>query len=159
MEYTTNDAWTAYESGNYNKAKEIWKIILDTNNSDEAQSGYCYTLCSLKEFDEARMIYQGLRAKTNDHLYLHQLCMVEREAQNYDKAMDYIKREAKLINESDSLMFAANLYEQAKISELMGDIDIALEIAIKCDEISLKCDDLIMKACSKRLLGDVEFHS
>ncbi|MCK5072727.1 MAG: GNAT family N-acetyltransferase [Bacteriovoracaceae bacterium] len=155
MRESIKKAWLLFESGKFQEAKAEWELVLAKNASDENLSSYCYTLCSLKEFEQARDIYHKLWDKTENHRYLHQLCMVEREAGNLDLAMDYINRETKLIDTSDALANSANLYEKGKLLELKGEIDLALEQALKCDSVAMKCDDLTMKACAKRLLGDI----
>lgn len=155
MSNKANKAWALYEQGEHLKAQALWEEITHACPSDENLSLYCYTLCALHEFERARNIYTELWERTKYHRYLHQLAMVEREAGNYKKALDYILKEATLIKTDDVLDRSANLYEQCKINQLLGNINKALELAHKCDELSQCTTDLIMKGCAKRLLGDI----
>lgn len=155
MDQIVKDAWQAFEDKDYSKAKKLWQSAIDSNPEDGVLSGHCYTLCALKDFDEARRIYNSLWYKTNSHIYLHQLCMVEREAGNYEQALSFIQREAKVLDKDNDLAVAANLYEQGKLKQLMGMMDHALAIAQECEMKASKCDDLIMKACASRLLDEI----
>ncbi len=44
MEKIVQDAWKAFESKDYAKAKELWLSAIDHNPEDGVLSGYCYTL-------------------------------------------------------------------------------------------------------------------
>lgn len=161
--YTESDAWDAMDNYRPEHALKIWNsLILESENKDEIdnfKSNSCYALLGLNRIDEAREIYIELFNKHKNHQYAHQLCMVEREAKNYKKALKYLEIEKGLISQNDILAKSANLYEYGKINELMGEFSIAMDYAQKCIKESLKCDDLIMLACANRLLGDIYSHS
>jgi len=149
------DAWELFEAKEFDKAKFAWDEIIKDESIPENYSGLAYTLTALKEFEEARSIYQRLWSEEKSHIWLHQLCMVEREAGQYEKAFEFIDREYSLISSDNIVAIAANLYERGKLFQLLGEIQKSLHVANECWEYSKKCDDLIMKGCSQRLLGDV----
>ena len=126
---------------------------------DRLLSAYCYPLTALKCYVKARRIYVGLFRKYQDHKYLHQVGMVEREAGNYGKALKIYKTERRMIKKTDALALAANLYELGKNSELMGRQVQAEKYTKDCVIASMRCRDLVMKGCAFRLAGDVEAHS
>lgn len=160
MEYDEKDAWKEYESKSYKNAEKIWLKLIENSDSEEDKNnkllGYGYTLVGLNKFDKAREIYNNLYEKTKHHIYLHQLGMIERENNNYFKALEYIEREEKLIDKNNNLSVSVNLYEKAKINELLGNLELANKIAKKCLLKSLKTEDKISQACAYRLIGDIK---
>lgn len=118
--------------------------------------GYGYTLVSLNKFDKAQEIYSNLYETTKSHIYLHQLAMVERERNNYLEALKYIELEENLIDKNDNLAISVNLYEKAKLNELLSNLELADEIAKECLLKSLKTEDKISQACAYRLIGDIK---
>jgi len=153
------DAWDAIDNFQPDKALEIWRTLMSKENNqdkkDSLKSNSCYALLELNRIDEARKIYLELFEKYQTHKYLHQLCMVERKANNYNKALYYLNLEKEMISPDNTLALSANLYEFAKLNELIGNIDKALKLSKDCLSLSLTCDDDIMLACANRLLGDV----
>ena len=152
-------AWEALESNHPQKALKIWLDLIQAENrqleKDNLKSNSCYALLALGQVDQAREIYLELFNKHKTHKYAHQLCMVERESENFDKAIEYLELEKKLIPDSDSLSLSANLYEFGKVNQLLGNHEDSLEYALQSMTEAQKCSDLIMKACAHRLMGDV----
>lgn len=159
MKYTEEDAWQAMDNYRPQDALNVWTRLIDSETNPEKalslRSNSGYALLGLGQFEEARDLYKELFEETNSHRFLHQLCMVERDAENYDQALTYLNQERDLINKDDNFAIAINLYEFGKVNELQGNYEEALEYANKCHETSLKCDDLILLACANRLLGDI----
>lgn len=148
-------AWELYESKKYEEAKKAWCELLREDFSPSNRSGYAYTLIAMAEYGEAREICRRLWIETSSHVYVHQLIKVEREAGNFKEAMKYARFEETVLPKDDPLAYAANLYEQGKLKELLGELDNAFKLALHCWEYSAKSKDVAMKACSKRLLGDI----
>ncbi len=163
MKIDESKAWEAMNNYDPQKALDIWGELISREDNEERKAEYmshsCYALLALNRIDDARKIYQELFQKSNSHVYAHQLCMVEREAGNYERALEYLAIEQSLIDEDNILAVAANLYELGKVNELMKNFEEALDFSMECLELSLQCDDLVMLACANRLLGDVYAYS
>ena len=159
---TEGAAWQAYENKDYTLAEQIWAQLInnekDTVVHERYLSHYCYTLVALKKFENAREIYQSLYQKKKNHIYAHQLAMVEREAGNYEAALAYLRVEETLIESKDHLSISANNYEYGKIKELQGNIKDALFFANECQSHAQLTDDLVLHACAYRLYGDIYSH-
>ena len=161
-------AWQAYDNKEYAKADQIWTELLaselDETRRYDLFHGYAYTLCALRKFDLARLIYEHLYLVRENHIYLHQLAMVERERGDYALAFAHIESEAAMIEEGKtelpvSLALAANYYEQAKILELMKKLPEAQKLAEASFHYACENPDEMVLACSLRLLGDLSMHS
>lgn len=158
-------AWEAFEGENYELAERMWTQLIeeasDTGKKDNLLNSYCYTLCKLGKFEMAHLIYENLFHKKGDHIYLHQLGMVERERGNFLKALDYILKERDLVLSGKTslprdLALGAGCYEIGKLYELLGRKDEAFQAAAECLEYAMRGDDQIMLACAFRLWGDLE---
>ena len=158
-------AWEAFENQNYSLAESLWVELIenesDPNRKDDLLSGYGYTLCNLGKYEIAHLIYESLYRKTSDHIYLHQLAMVERERGRFSKALNYILEEKEMILEGKTslpleLALGANSYESGKLRQLLGALDEAFNAANECLYFAMNADDKIMLACAFRLLGDIE---
>lgn len=155
-------AWKYMDQRQPAKALNVWNELIaraEGEGRDNLESNSCYALIALNRIEEARSIYLRLYDKHRNHRYAHQLCMVEREAGGYEKALEWLNIEKQLIDTDDILSIAANTYEYGKINELMGNYNQAEKYAEECMSLSLKQSDLIMLACANRLLGDVRRHS
>jgi tetratricopeptide (TPR) repeat protein len=156
---TKENAWKAYDQQDFNLAAKLWKQLIKTASNemerDSFRYGYGYTLVRLKRFEEARAIYQRFYEKTNSHIFIHQIGMVEREAGNYVRAAELFKQEQAMLATEDNLAIAANLYEQALIESLIGEPSLALDLANHCLVVSMTTEDKIMHGCAYRLLGDL----
>jgi len=153
-------AWSLYEAKRYAESARVWEGLLqstpsDCNERSRLLNGYVYALVGLKRFDEARKIHRDLFEKHRNHIDLHQLAFVEREAGDYHLALKYIHDERLLIAPDAWSYLGANSYERGKLSELLGELDRALGFAKQCEEESKRSSDLVLQACSMRLLGDI----
>ena len=160
-------AWQAYDNKEYAKADQIWTELLASERDETRRydlfHGYAYTLCALRKFDLARLIYEHLYLVRENHIYLHQLGMVERERGDYALAFAHIESEAAMIEEGKTdlplpLALAANYYEQAKILELMKKIPEA-KLAEASFHFACENPDEMVLGCSLRLLGDIALRS
>jgi tetratricopeptide (TPR) repeat protein len=156
---TKENAWKAYDQQDFDLAAKLWKQLIKTASNDMERNSfrydYGYTLVRLKRFEEARIIYQQFYEKTSSHIFIHQLGMVEREAGNYVRAAELFKQEQAMLATEDNLAIAANLYEQALIESLIGEPNLALDLANHCLVVSMTTEDQIMHGCAYRLLGDL----
>jgi tetratricopeptide (TPR) repeat protein len=153
-------AWSLYEAKQYAEAAQIWENLLQstpTNSGEHTKlmNGYVYALVGMKRFDEARKIHRDSYEKFKDHIDLHQLAFVEREAGDYEQALKHIHDERGLISAEEWTYLGANSYELGKLNELLGNLDLALEFSKQCEEESKRSSDLVLKACAQRLLGDI----
>ncbi len=143
----------------FTAAVEIWEDLIASSSSeaerDSLRNQYCYVLVSWKRFDMAREIYEQLYDETGNHIYVHQLGMVEREAGKYLQAVALFRQEDAMLSDDDNLSKAANLYEQGLLASLIGNHDSALKLAYRCLDLSVKADDSVMHGCALRLLGDL----
>lgn len=162
MERPDQEAWTLLESGNPKKAEQVWrKLIVETAGADTRntmRSNLGYALVAQEKFDEATQLYRDLWDETQSPIYLHQLAMVARERKDYFLAQYYLEQERTHIPPDETLYLAANLYEFGKICELREDYEVALQYALECQTLAFQTNDPVMKACAKRLLGDVWRH-
>jgi len=159
---TEDKAWEALDRKDYPAAADLWEQLIGAASNevecDAFKNGYGYALIGLKRFDDARAIYLHLYKKTQSHIYIHQLGMVERESGEYDRAATIFKQEQSMLTAEDNLAVAANLYEQGLVESLVGNMASALEHANRCLVVSLDTEDKIMHGCAYRLLGDLWRH-
>lgn len=155
-------AWQLMNQNQPESALMVWNDLIGNAKGEERdnfESNSCYALIALNRENEAREIYMRLFAKSYNHRYAHQLCMVERKVGNFEKAIEWLEVEEKLISSNDTLALAANIYEYGKVNELIGNRSEAERYAEVCIELSMRQNDLIMLACANRLMGDVIRHS
>lgn len=158
-DYTLLEAWTAYESGDYELATKIWNLLIERTSDPETRQshllGYTYVLVAQKEFEKSREILKQLYTETNDHVYLHQLAMVERESGNYDEALDYLQQERVKLAADNAFGRASNAYEMSLIAFKQEDTEAArqhLELGLADAK---KSSDPMMEGCLLRLQGDM----
>lgn len=92
------------------------------------------------------------------HIALHQLAMVEREEEHFQKAYDLIMVEAEIITDhfpDDLLKKSVNLYEQGYLQFKLGNICLAEELLQTTLNLALQTDELINHACAYRALAEV----
>lgn len=96
-----------------------------------------------------------------NHVALHQLAYIEREAKEYTAALDYIKAEQDMITQIPfdadelALVKAVSGYEFAYLHYLLGDQVIAEREMRRALDLALKTDDQVAKACAYRGMGEV----
>ncbi|MGG0669730.1 tetratricopeptide repeat protein [Lederbergia citrisecunda] len=165
-----NLAFELFESNQFIEAEEVYQECL--NRIDPSSSKYQaalhwmgYVKSELKKFDEARSIYFELReiAKSCLHLQdeiiaIHQLGMVERMAQNYDKALEIFDEEVTLLRSSHPnwhVGFAANYYEQGYILLKKNNLFEAENLMNESLRYAEQSNDQIALGCSLRGLGEI----
>ena len=158
MEMTPQAAWAAYEQKNFETSEKIWLHILeqecDSERRNEYLAQYACVLVALERFEEARTLYRGLFSEKQDHRYLHQLSIIEREAAHLEEALHWLKLEQEILPLNDPSALAANLCEFARVHGLQGKPNLCRKYAEEAFHTSVRAEDTIVQAYSLRLLGD-----
>ena len=150
-------AWQAFEEGRLEDSEREWSRLIagaEGRRRDSYRRSYGYLLVSQGRFEEARNLYRGLFEQHGNHEDLHQVGMVEREAGRLTAALEVFGREAALIEETNALGRAANLFELALVHHLLGDHHASAGIFEECLEAAEASEDPIMLAAAYRLKGD-----
>lgn len=165
-----NGAFELFENNQLIEAEGIYQeclSLIDTrsNKYEAALHWLGYVKSELKKFDEARSIYDELRgiAKSNlnfqdELIAIHQLGMVERMAENYDKAQELFNEELELLrirHPNWHIGFAANYYEQGYIllkKNKLFEAENLMNESLRYAELS---NDQIALGCSQRGLGEI----
>lgn len=165
-----NRAFELFESKQLIEAEEIYKECLSlmdtsTNKYEAALHWLGYVKSELKKFEDARSIYLELReiAKSSLNLQdeiiaIHQLGMVERMAENYDKAQELFDEELTLLRSSNPnwyVGFAANFYEQGFILFKKNNLFEAEKLMYQSLRYAEQSNDQIALGCSLRGLGEI----
>ena len=111
-----------------------------------------------KENMTEEQLQKAWQALEEQHIGLHQLAMVEREEEHFQKAYDLIMTEAAIIIEhfpDDVLKKSVNLYEQGYLQFKLGNIHLAEELLQETLNLALQTDDLVNHACAYRALAEV----
>lgn len=155
---TPEQAWLAFETKNFDESAKIWTELIATTADALTKARYesdsCYVLCAMKRFDEAREIYSRLHKQFGGTLYLHQLGMVEREAGNFQAALELFAQESDVLPE-DMLQRAANRYELGICYLKLKRMTEAERFASECLDLSQKTGDAVMLGCAYRLAADL----
>ena len=156
-------AWEALFDGQYHLAKQlVYQIEQDNYSTLNLKA---YIALEEKDFALARQFLKDYYAQAvseknleEQHIGLHQLAMVEREEEHFQKAYDLIMTEAAIIIEhfpDDVLKKSVNLYEQGYLQFKLGNICLAEELLQATLNLALQTDDLINHACAYRALAEV----
>ena len=134
------------------------------SNEIQLRFVYGYPLSALGLVDKAVDNYEklgelGKKSKNLEIVVqaLHQIGMVYREAEQYNKAISYFEKEQNMIHKhfiDNHLFLAANLYEIGYTLLLDGHVEVAYSFLVDSLTESEKSKDLIMKACAERGLGE-----
>ena len=156
-------AWQALFDGQYQLAKQLVSQIDQDNYS--TLNLKAYIALEEKDFALARQFLKDYYAQAvseknleEQHIGLHQLAMVEREEEHFQKAYDLIMTEAEIITDhfpDDLLKKSVNLYEQGYLQFKLGNICLAEELLQATLNLALQTDDLINHACAYRALAEV----
>lgn len=156
-------AWQALFDGQYQLAKQLVSQIDQDNYS--TLNLKAYIALEEKDFALARQFLKDYYAQAvseknleEQHIGLHQLAMVEREEEHFQKAYDLIMVEAEIITDhfsDDLLKKSVNLYEQGYLQFKLGNICLAEELLQATLNLALQTDDLINHACAYRALAEV----
>ncbi|WP_247947838.1 tetratricopeptide repeat protein [Streptococcus constellatus] len=156
-------AWQALFDGQYHLAKQlVYQIEQDNYSTLNLKA---YIALEEKDFALARQFLKDYYAQAvseknleEQHIGLHQLAMVEREEEHFQKAYDLIMTEAAIIIEhfpGDVLKKSVNLYEQGYLQFKLGNIHLAEELLQETLNLALQTDDLVNHACAYRALAEV----
>lgn len=155
--------WQALFDGQYQLAKQLVSQIEQDNYS--TLNLKAYIALEEKNFALARQFLKDYYAQAmseknleEQHIGLHQLAMVEREEEHFQKAYDLIMTEAAIITEhfpDDVLKKSVNLYEQGYLQFKLGNIHLAEELLQETLNLALQTDDLVNHACAYRALAEV----
>lgn len=88
--------WMYMDQHQPTEALNVWNELIaraDGEDRDNLESNSCYAVIALYRIEEARSIYLRLYEKHRNHRYAHQLCMVERESGDYEKAIEWLNVE------------------------------------------------------------------
>ncbi len=149
-------AWTAFEQGDYAQAEALFGTLPDPDSA----FGLGYVLAFTGRFDEARHIYAELRMQAREtpleHIYLHQLGMVERMAGDWAAALARFEEESELIAGlgNPPLPVSANAYELGTIWQALGELEKARAFFEQAVDAGRTSGDLIALGCAERGLGD-----
>ncbi len=161
-------AWKMYDEGRYAASEALYEESLHESGAKARSSvmmGLVYVKCALKKFDEARVYGHTLLKIAEEgneldlHIALHQNGMIERMAENYDRALQIFLKEAQIIHRDypdDSMRIAANLYEQAYVLHRQFLHEKALTLMERSLQHALKSADPTTIACSYRGMGEIE---
>ena len=156
-------AWQALFDGQYHLAKQlVYQIEQDYYSTLNLKA---YIALEEKDFALARQFLKDYYAQAvseknleEQHIGLHQLAMVEREEEHFQKAYDLIMTEATIITEhfpDDVLKKSVNLYEQGYLQFKLENIHLAEELLQETLNLALQTDDLVNHACAYRALAEV----
>ena len=156
-------AWQALFDGQYHLAKQlVYQIEQDNYSTLNLKA---YIALEEKDFALARQFLKDYYAQAvseknleEQHIGLHQLAMVEREEEHFQKAYDLIMTEAAIITEhfpDDLLKKSVNLYEQGYLQFKLENIHLAEELLQETLNLALQTDDLVNHACAYRALAEV----
>ena len=149
-------AWQALFDGQYQLAKQLVSQIDQDNYSTLNLKAYIALARQfLKDYYAQAVSEKNLEKQ---HIGLHQLAMVEREEEHFQKAYDLIMVEAEIITDhfpDDLLKKSVNLYEQGYLQFKLGNICLAEELLQATLNLALQTNDLINHACAYRALAEV----
>lgn len=156
-------AWQALFDGQYHLAKQlVYQIEQDNYSTLNLKA---YIALEEKDFALARQFLKDYYAQAvseknleEQHIGLHQLAIVEREEEHFQKAYDLIMTEATIITEhfpDDVLKKSVNLYEQGYLQFKLENIHLAEELLQETLNLALQTDDLVNHACAYRALAEV----
>lgn len=171
IESLLNKAFISFDQKNYIEAEKLYcKVLISAKDRfnelyKQALYGLGFTKTLSKQYKKARECYFKLLSyaieeenKEDESILYHQLCMVEREAGNYDIALQYLKKEYDLILKvfkDKNMYLSANYYENGYINLLKGDCNKAKVLLEKSLYYAEKSEDKVCIACAFRGLGEV----
>ncbi|MGT2754033.1 hypothetical protein [Streptococcus ovis] len=166
--------FTTLEEGRLEEADEILKESYELLESDDKNSLFWlnnnHIYLSIKKcvFQEARefgneniRLSEELDNLELKHIALHQLAYIEREAKQYQQALDYIIQEKEIIEQlalagnDVTLDKAVATYEYAYLNFLLGNKAVAekeMQFSLK---LALQTEDKVAHACAYRGLGEI----
>ena len=161
-------AWEKFDAGDFLGAEALYLACLQQTSASDAERysavlmGLVYTESFLEKYDEARQygrrLLDAAKNAADQHVALHQLGMVERMAGNLSDALQLFLEEERVIQASfsnDDLRLSVNLYEQAYVAFLMGELAKAESIMLASRDRAAAARDDMCLGCAFRGLGEI----
>ncbi|HFI0083246.1 hypothetical protein ACHBGV_09045 [Streptococcus sp. A34] len=127
-----------------------------------------YLAIAEKEMDLAKELAQANLVLAREHsqaeefflrelqpVALRQVADVEREAGNYQQALEFLEEEASLLFEDNESQLVGNTYEQAYLHFLMGDMELAEQEMRKVLKEAARIEFPYLEASANRVLGEI----
>lgn len=157
------DVWRAINEGRNTQARSLLEADLALLASDSGQMALGYALARDGRFDEAREVYANLRAdhmgKPLEHIFVHQLGMVERLAGDHRAALRLFEEERALIaglpEDERAFKRAVNGYELGVNRLVLDELGEAREALANALTEAQEADDPMTLGCVHRALGDL----
>lgn len=163
-----SEAWSLFDQKKYADSRAIYNKCYSMLDKEDIAfecsilMGLIYVESFSENFDKARDYAKKLigMAQSNEdrHIYLHQLGMVERMAQNYDTALDIFVDEEGIIHDQfpdDYNSLSANLYEQGYVMLKKGMPDEAKSLMERSISFAEKSGDPMCEGCAYRGMGEI----
>lgn len=166
--------FAALEEGRLEEADKLLKESYDLLEQEDrsglfwTNNNHIYLSVKKCEFQEAREFgIKNIKLSEEfgdlelEHIALHQLAYIEREAQQYQSALEYILQENEIIaqlalaGEDVTLDKAVAGYEYAYLYFLMGNKEVAEKEMNLALELALQTEDKVAHACAYRGLGEI----
>ena len=150
-------AWAAFERGDFAGAEVLFRSL----PAGEGDLGLGYVLAASGRYGEARRLYTRRRADAagnlaREHVFLHQLGMVERMAGELRAALRCFQQEATLITAlgEPPLAVCTNAYELGTVWQELGEPQRARTHFEQALSAGRACGDFTALGCAERGLGD-----
>ncbi len=163
-----SEAWSLFDNKRYDDSRAVYNECYSMLDKDDVSlessilMGLIYVESFSENFDKAREYANKLvgMAQSNEdrHIYLHQLGMVERMAQNYDTALSIFCDEESIILEyfpDDYGSLSANMYEQGYVMLKKGMLDEAVSLMDRAISFAVKSEDPMCEGCAHRGMGEI----
>lgn len=166
--------FTALEEGRLEVADEILKGSYDLLATEDRSGLFwlnnnrIYLSVKKCDFQEAREFGNKNLDLSDEldnfelkHIALHQFAYIEREAKQYQLALEYIFQEKEIIEQlalagnDVTLDEAVAGYEYAYLYFLMGEKEVAEKEMKLALELALQTEDKVAQACAYRGLGEI----
>ena len=163
-----SEAWSLFDNKRYDDSRAVYNECYSMLDKDDVLlessilMGLIYVESFSENFDKAREYANKLvgMAQSNEdrHIYLHQLGMVERMAQNYDTALSIFCDEESIILEyfpDDYGSLSANMYEQGYVMSKKGICDEATRLMDRAISFAEKSEVPMCEGCAYRGMGEI----
>lgn len=156
------EVWAAIDEGRNAEARALLEADPALLASDAGQMALGYALAHDGLFAEAQAVYAGLRAvhagQPGEHIFVHQLGMVERLAGDHHVALELFGQEWELIEalppQERPFKRAVNGYELGVCRLALGEVEAARAALAAALTEAQEADDPMTLGCVHRALGD-----
>ncbi|MBB5233031.1 hypothetical protein [Deinococcus budaensis] len=157
------EVWDAINGGDNARARALLEADPALLASDAGQMALGYALAHAGLFAEGRAVYARLRdahaGEPREHLYVHQLGMVERLAGDLHAALRLFGHERELIGSlppaERAFKRAVNGYELGLCRLALGEGEAARAALAAALADAREADDPMTRGCVHRALGDL----